>query len=122
MPRDYITREKAAIFDTANPIFNSLLKEYRKLSNKKPDATLSKVKVAQLNAVLTDMLSVFKDEPQIKYLSLVEDEDLPQYSDVVLLLAQFEAAANSLFLKYKNGGHWYADWRFEFDVTDEEED
>jgi hypothetical protein len=61
----------------------------------KPDATLSKNKVDLINKVLTDLLEHFKGEPGGKYLGLLDDEQLPQYGDAVLMIAQFASVLSN---------------------------
>ena len=42
--------------------------------------------------VLVDLLSFLKEEPEGKYLDLLDDEELPQNSDAVLVMVQYEKA------------------------------
>jgi len=69
-----------------------MLEELRKFAIKKPEATLSKQKITIVNRLLTDLKALLSGEPYNKYLDLLTDDDLPQYSDVVLILSQYEAA------------------------------
>src|ERR1022692_831049 len=83
-----------------------MLEELRKFALKKPEATLSKQKVLIVNRLLTDLKTLLADEPNSKYLDLLTDDDLPQYSDVVLILSQYEAAMKSFSTRYhKWTGH-----------------
>lgn len=50
--------------------------------------------------IVADPLNCLGDEPSAKYLDLVDDENLPQYSDVVLILSQYVAAMKSYHGKY----------------------
>jgi hypothetical protein len=86
--------EKAATWETTSPLLNALYTEIQELSKKKPEATLSKSKVILINRLLTDVKGLLSDEPEIKYLDLLDDESLPQFSDVVLVLSQYSAALN----------------------------
>jgi hypothetical protein len=78
----------AAYNESAPPLF-ALQRELKELAKKKSDATLSKSKVELINKVLADLLVHFKGEPGGKYLALLDDEQLPQYGDAVLMIAQF---------------------------------
>ncbi len=91
----------AAIVNTytsASTIFQGLLKEVRELSRKKPDATMSPAKVKLINRVLTDLLGFLKEEPEGKYLEELDNETLPQVSDALLVMVQFDTALT----KFKN--------------------
>jgi hypothetical protein len=74
--------------ETAPQLF-ALQNELRELAKKKPEGALSKAKVALINRVLTDIKEPFQKESGGKYLELLNDEALPQYSDVVLVIAQY---------------------------------
>ena len=86
------TKDKVKIFETTAPLLESLYKEIQTLSKKIPDGTLNQSKVNLINRLLTDIKGLLGDEQDDKYLDLLNDEDLPQYSDVVLILSQFSAA------------------------------
>jgi hypothetical protein len=87
-------------YQAGNGIFESLLKEVKELSKKNPDATLSVVKVKIVNSVLADLLTFLKDEPSGKYLALLDTAALPQVSDAVLVMVQFESALESFAERY----------------------
>lgn len=102
----YTTREKADQFDSVISVFTALLREVKELGKKKPDATLSKSKVALLNRVLIDARQVLAGEAESKYLELLEEDDLPQYSDAILVMSQFEGALTAFrdrHYGYSNG-------------------
>ena len=93
-----------AVVDTYNSssgIFESLLREVKELSKKKPEATMNPEKVKIINRVLDDLLTFLKDEPTGKYLDTLDDETLPQMSDAVLVMVQFESALASFRQRYK---------------------
>jgi len=99
---EYITTDAAVeIFTSSAPIFEGLLKEVRELSKKKPEATMSAGKVKLINRVLTDLLTILKDEPAGKYLDALDDDALPQMSDAVLTMVQFETALASFRARYR---------------------
>lgn len=95
------TNEAIEIFESSSPIFAGVIKEVRELSRKKPDATMSSGKVKIVNRVLNDLLAILKDEPEGKYLEILDDESLPQMSDAVLTMVQFESALSSFQSRYK---------------------
>ena len=94
------TEEAVATYDATHNIFAGLLKEVRVLSGKKPDATLSQGKVKMINRVLGDLRDVLEKEPEYKFLDLLDDEELPQTSDAVLVMVQYESALESFRRRY----------------------
>lgn len=93
-------QEKVDVYETTAPLLAALYEEIQALSKKKPDGTLNQSKVQLINRLLTDIKDFLKDEPDKKYLDLINDEDLPQYSDVVLILSQYSASVNKFENKY----------------------
>lgn len=93
---------KAAVeaYSSSKPIFDTILKEIRELSKKKPEAIISAGKVKIINRVLDDLLPFLKDEPSGKYLETLDDDSLPQISDAVLAMVQFEAALKAFKERY----------------------
>jgi hypothetical protein len=104
-PKDdptHVTTE--AVVDTytsASTIFQGLLKEVRELSRKKPDATMSPAKVKLINRVLIDLLEFLKPEPEGKYLEELDSETLPQVSDALLVMVQFDTALTKFKTRYQ---------------------
>jgi len=103
MNRDqkYTTQAKADIYDSAIEVFNHLYKELRTLGTKKPSETLSEHKVKVVNRLLSDLAEALKDETESKYLDLLDDEVLPQYSDAIFALAQYDGALKSFYSRYR---------------------
>jgi hypothetical protein len=88
------------IYEAGSEIFKSLLSEVKDLSRKKPEATISPGKVKIINRVLDDLLIILKPEPSGKYLEVLDDSTLPQMSDAVLIMVQFEAALTDFKSRY----------------------
>lgn len=99
MPNQRIktTIDKVKVYETTAPLLNAMYEEVRELSKKKPDATLSSQKVVMINRLLTDIKTMFTDAPDGKYLDSLNDDDLPQNSDVVLVLSQYSAALGKFY-------------------------
>jgi hypothetical protein len=111
------TVEKVRVYETTKPMLAAMRTELKDLSKKKPDATLSKSKVTIINRLLNDLVELLKDEPNAKYLDSLSDDELPQYSDVVLMLSQFDAAMVSFRIAHTaifSGEHQWI-------LTDEDE-
>jgi len=98
---DVTNDESVAIYEASVEIFAGLIREIRELSKKKPDAIMSAGKVKLINRVLTDLKSVLQAEPEGKYLDILSDEDLPQFSDAVLVMVQYETTLLKFSKRYK---------------------
>lgn len=79
-------------FETLWPLLTAMKNEYSELSKKKQDGTLNKLKVQGVNRLLIDLKELLKEEPSARYLDILSDDDLPQYSDVTIILSQYVAA------------------------------
>lgn len=97
-----ITSAQAALYVSTRPLLHAMASEFAKLSLKKPETTLSKTKVTFVNRLLADLRGLLAEETTIKYLDLLADDELPQYSDVVLILSQYQAAMASFHSRYFN--------------------
>lgn len=100
------TQEAVATYEATHAIFVGLIKEIRELSKKKPDATMSGGKVKIINRVLEDLKKILNAEPEGKFLDLLDDKELPQMSDAVLVMVQYETALRVFKSKYH---HSYGD-------------
>lgn len=94
------TRNAVGVYNASVEIFGGLIAEIRELSKKKPDAILSKGKVKIVNRFLTDLQIVLDAEPEKKFLDLLDDEELPQTSDAVLVMDQYERALGEFPKRY----------------------
>jgi hypothetical protein len=94
------TVESVATYLATNNVFLALMKEIRELSKKKPDAVMSKGKVKIINRVLKDLKEILDAEPEGKFLDMLDDSELPQTSDAVLVMVQFETVLRSFKSKY----------------------
>ena len=102
MPKDreLTTKARVRIYETTDELLAAMYAEIQELAKKKPEATLNPTKVKMINRLLEDVRRVVADEPQIKYLDLLNDAELPQYSDVVLILSQYVGAMKAFSSRY----------------------
>ena len=108
---EHVTTSKVVdTYNAISEIFEGLLSEMRELSKKKPEVTLSKNKVEILNRMLKDLQNILKDEPEEKYLDLLDDETLPQTSDAVLVMVQYEKALVNFKRRYQGKIGIEVDW------------
>ncbi|MBE7213797.1 hypothetical protein MK852_02750 [Shewanella benthica] len=68
---------------------------------------MSKGKVKIINRVLEGIKDILEVEPEGKFLDLLDDDELPQTSDAVLVMVQYETALiafkKKYFQRYKTG-------------------
>lgn len=94
------TPDKAATHDTTMPLLDSMYSEFKELSKKKPDAAVSKSKINIANRLLARVRTILNDEESIDFLDLLDEDDVPQVSDVTLILSQYVAAMKEFHKKY----------------------
>ncbi len=97
---DATTPERVAQYQALMPLLEAMFREFKELAKKKPDGALNTRKVAMVNRLLKDVLAIVEDEPTKPYLDLLDEDDLPQNSDVLLILSQFDAALTAFYKRY----------------------
>jgi hypothetical protein len=118
-----LTVAKVNVYKTTAPLLRAMQDELKELAKKKPEATLSKTKVAFINRLLVDLKELFGDEPTSKYLDVLNDEDLPQYSDVVLVMSQYRGALDAFRKAHTDGlGKWVVSDEAEMAEEEDSED
>ena len=88
----YTTKEKASIYETTMPLLNAMYSEFKELSKKKPDAAVSKSKIKITNRLLERVRMALADSSSLEFLDLLDEDDIPQISDVTLILSQYVAS------------------------------
>lgn len=92
-PKDILpTNAIATKFDLLSLMLISALNEMREFSKKKQDGVLNPLKVKLINRLLNDIKTILTSESSVQYLELLDEDSLPQNSDVVLILGQYKAA------------------------------
>jgi hypothetical protein len=71
-----------------------------KFSKKKPDAVVSKSKILIVNRLIMKVRVVLTDEASLEFLDLLDEDDVPQTSDVTLILSQYVAAMVEFKLRF----------------------
>lgn len=94
------TRERAEKHDALVPLLKAMHREFQDLSKKKHDGAVNKGKIGIVNRLLKEILTILEEEPQRKFLDLLEEDNIPQNSDVVLVLSQYCAAMDQFREKY----------------------
>ncbi|MDF1643299.1 MAG: hypothetical protein P1U80_03845 [Pseudomonadales bacterium] len=113
LDQQYTTNEKSSTHDTVMPLLNSMYLEFKELSKKKPDAAVSKSKISIANRLLLKVRVVLADEASLEFLDLLDEDDIPQTSDVTLILSQYVAAMKEFRNRFYgwNGGDnvWFSE-------------
>ena len=94
------TNQKAGTYETTMPLLKSMYLEIKDISKKKPDAIISPGKISIINRLLTRVRTVLCDESSIEFLDILEEESVPQASDVALMLSQYVAAMEAFHERY----------------------
>ena len=99
--------ELVDLYNGVISIFEALYAEIKELGRKKPEATLSKLKVTHINRVLQDAKLVVQEEPEVKYLDLLDGETLPQYGDAIIVMAQYDGALTAFRGRHHGALPWH---------------
>jgi len=108
--KSFTNAEKAATHDTTMPLIEAMYAEFKELSKKKPDSAVSKSKIKITNRLLERVRIVLSDEESIDFLDLLDEDDVPQASDVTLILSQYVAAMKAFHSKYYGWNGSENDW------------
>lgn len=86
------TEDEAATYDRLVPMLEAAHREMTELSKKKQDGVVNALKIKLLNRLLMELGNILANDPSREFVELIDDETLPQNSDVVLLLSQWKSA------------------------------
>ena len=93
-----------ADYSTILSLLESMQDEIKALALKKPDMLLSILKVKMVNKLINGAREILVNELTLEFLPQeLEEENLPQYSDVVIIIGQFLTALRQ-FKKDNNIG------------------
>jgi hypothetical protein len=92
------TEKDVATYERLFPMLQAAHREMSELSKKKQDGIVNNLKIRNINRLLDNLKPIIEKDPSKEYVELLDEDDLPQNSDVVLLLSQWQAA----LVQYKN--------------------
>ncbi|MNT30514.1 hypothetical protein D3C72_1663120 [compost metagenome] len=107
------TSDKSNSYDAIMPLLQSMFREFQDLSKKKPEGVLSKTKIDVVNRLLVDVLFLLEGQPTRQFLDLIDGDGVPQYSDVVLMLGQAEAAMRRFRSEHHGSSIYNHGWHIE---------
>ena len=111
--RSHTTEVKVKLFNITKPLLESMYKEFKELSKKKPDASVNKNKIKIVNRLLEKLRTILADEDTIEFLDLLDEDDMPQTSDVTLMLSQYDTSMDSFRKKYTRKDGYKSVWKIE---------
>jgi hypothetical protein len=94
------TTKKASTHDVTMPLVEAMFGEFKDLAKKRPEAAVSKNKLLIANRLLQRVREVLADEECIEFLDLLDEDDVPQVSDVTLIFSQYVAAMQAFKIKH----------------------
>lgn len=97
------TDEQATTYDQLVPMLEAAHREMTELSKKKQDGVVNALKIKMLNRLLAELSKVIEKDPSHAFVDMLEEDTLPQNSDAVLVLSQWQAALK----QYKGRHHGY---------------
>lgn len=98
--KEATTNEQASTHDVMTPLLAAMYVEFKELSKKKPESAVSKSKLLIANRLLGKIREVLATEESIDFLDLLNEDDVPQVSDVTLIFSQYVAAMEAFKAKY----------------------
>ena len=97
---DAITQDAVNRYELLNPLLLGVYKELQDLSKKKPDTPLNNFKIKSVNRILEPIRELLKEEDVYPFLDILDMDDVPTNSDVVLILSQYIESMNIFHSKY----------------------
>lgn len=104
---DWLPKEKdIEDYELLKSMLYSQKKEFDLLSKKKSDEQLNPMKIKMANRVLEPLKELFKHENSHNFLDILNDDELPTNSDVVLIISQYESAIHDFRSRYYKNYNW----------------
>ncbi len=106
------TENDAAVYERLVPMLQAAHREMSELSKKKQDGIVNSLKIRNINRLLRDLKGIIEKDPSRDYVELLDEEELPQNSDAVLLLSQWQAALQQYKRRHfgRDGSHLPERW------------
>lgn len=121
-----LTEAQVKQYETIYPLLSSTYEEMKSLSSKKQDGVLNHFKVKNLNRLIDTARELLKNETVLEYLEKLDEETLPQNSDVVLMLCQYIDGLNQLRTNNQiTDKHYHTKWKTQenpYPFTDDDDD
>lgn len=124
---DWLPKEKnIEDYELLKSMLYSQKKEFDLLSKTKSNEQLNPMKIKMANRVLEPLKELFKHEESHKFLDILNEDELPTNSDVVLIISQYETAIHDFRIRYYKDYQWitveYLSEQNELEEYDEDEE
>jgi hypothetical protein len=86
------TEEQAATYDRLVPMLEAAHREMTELSKKKQEGIVNAFKIKTLNRLLGELTKIIENDASYAFVDMLDEDTLPQNSDAVLILSQWQAA------------------------------
>ena len=86
------TERQIATFQRLRPMLQAAHHEMSELSKKKPDGIVNDLKIRVINRLLIELRKLLENDPSRDFIELLDEESLPNNSDVVMQLSQWQSA------------------------------
>ena len=83
-----ISQDAVTQYGLLFPLLTGIYKEMQELSKKKPDTPLNRFKVKSINRILEPSKELLKEENMYPFLDILDVDDIPTNSDVILILSK----------------------------------
>ncbi|HUW10419.1 MAG TPA: hypothetical protein VM537_11875 [Anaerolineae bacterium] len=100
------TSDRADLYEVVMPLLQAMYHEFKDFSKKKPDGAVGKNTILVTNRLLRKCRTVLESEPSLEFLDLLNEDDVPHNSDVILMLSQYVAAME----QFKGSYYGYDDF------------
>lgn len=97
---DAIIQEAVDQYELLDPLLLGIYEEIKELSKKKPDTPLNSFKIKSINRILEPIKELLKEEKMYPFLDILDADDMPTNSDVVIILSQYIKSMGIFRKKY----------------------
>ncbi len=94
------TKKNIEDYSLLKDMLHAQRQEFDILSKKKSDGPLNKMKIKMVNRVLEPLNELLRNEPSHKFLDVLNEDEMPTNSDVVLIISQYEEALQNFSNRY----------------------
>jgi hypothetical protein len=94
------TEKNIEDYNLLKELLLSQRKEFDLLSKKKADGQLNPMKIKMINRVLKPLNDILSHGESHTFLDILNEDDIPTYSDVVLVISQYETAIRDFKSRY----------------------
>jgi hypothetical protein len=98
------TEQEVTTYERLVPMLHAAQHEMSELSKKRPDGIVNTLKIRIINRLLVELRKLLENDPSRDFVELLDEETLPQNSDVVLLLSQWQSALAQYRYRYHPSG------------------